>query len=128
MQSTNSMFKRCFLGFLTLFVAGIFVLPGAAQNASVNPTPTAKPTPYLTPEEELKTFTMPEGYKMELVVSDPDIKEPTVAVFDGNGKMYVGEMRTYMQNIDGVGEHEHTSRISLHWSSKGDGVFDKIGR
>src|ERR1044071_7393229 len=52
-------------------------------------------TPYLTAEEELKTFDLKPGYKMELVVGDPNIKEPVVAVFDGNGRMYVAEMRTY---------------------------------
>ncbi|MEI9864448.1 MAG: hypothetical protein WDN00_07815 [Limisphaerales bacterium] len=87
--------------------------------------PKSKPTPYLTAEEELKTFVLPEGYSMELVVGDPIIKEPVLAVFDGNGRMYVAEMRTYMQNIDGTGEHVPSSRVSLHWSSKGDGVLDK---
>jgi putative membrane-bound dehydrogenase-like protein len=79
----------------------------------------------LSPEEELKTFQLPEGYKMELVLSDPEIKEPVLAVFDGNGRMYVAEMRTYMQDIDGHGESEPTSRISRHESTKGDGIFDK---
>ena len=45
--------------------------------------------------------------------------------FDGDGRMFVAEMRTYMQDIDGTGEHEPTSRVSLHWSSKGDGVYDQ---
>ncbi|MEJ0089897.1 MAG: discoidin domain-containing protein [Limisphaerales bacterium] len=87
--------------------------------------PKSKPTPYLTAEEELKTFVLPEGYSLELMVGDPVIKEPVLAVFDGNGRMYVAEMRTYMQDIDGTGEHVPSSRVSLHWSSMGDGVFDK---
>ena len=82
-------------------------------------------TPYLTAEEELKTFDLKPGYRMELVVGDPDIKEPVVAVFDGNGRMYVAEMRTYMQDIDGRNELTTNSVISLHWSSKHDGNFDK---
>jgi mono/diheme cytochrome c family protein/glucose/arabinose dehydrogenase len=81
--------------------------------------------PMLSPEEELKTFQLPDGYKMELVLSDPEIKEPVLAVFDGNGRMYVAEMRTYMQDIDGNGELEPRSRISRHESTKGDGVFDR---
>jgi len=81
--------------------------------------------PVLSPQDELKTFQLPDGYKLELVLSDPDIKEPVLAVFDGNGRMYVAEMRTYMQDIDGHGENEPRSRISRHESTKGDGVFDK---
>ncbi len=81
-----------------------------------------KQVPILSPEEELKTIQLPEGYKLELVLSDPEIKEPNLCVFDGNGRMYVAEMRTYMQDIDGT---DAKSRVSRHESTKGDGVFDK---
>src|SRR5882724_171030 len=83
------------------------------------------PIPALTAAEELKKFELPPGYRLELVVGEPDIKEPVVAVFDGNGRMYVAEMRSYMQDIDGQNEITPTGRVSVHWSSKGDGVFDK---
>ena len=76
-------------------------------------------------QEELKTFQLPPGYRLELVMSEPEIKEPVIAVFDGDGRMFVAEMRSYMQEIDGKNELTKTSRVSLHWSSKGDGVFDK---
>src|SRR5581483_3558951 len=113
-------------GALMAFLAagGVVQVCGAAEEET-NAAPGSKPTPYLTPEEELKTFELQKGYSLELVVSDPIIKEPVLAVFDGNGRMYVSEMRTYMQNIDGTGEHVPASRISTHWSSKGDGVFDR---
>lgn len=81
--------------------------------------------PALSPEEQLKKFQLPPGYKLELVLAEPHIKEPVVAVFDGNGRMFVAEMRTYMQDINGTGEITNRSRVSLHWSSKGDGKFDK---
>ena len=42
---------------------------------------------------------------MELVMSEPEIKEPVECVFDGNGRMYVAEMRSYMQDIDGTDEY-----------------------
>ena len=67
-------------------------------------TPLLKQTPMLSPEEEVKTIQLPDGYQLELVLSEPDIKEPVVCVFDGNGRMYVAEMRTYMQDIDGTDE------------------------
>ena len=81
--------------------------------------------PALSPAEQLKKFQLPPGYKLELVLSEPHIKEPVVAVFDGNGRMFVAEMRTYMQDINGTGEITNKSQVSLHWSSKGDGKFDK---
>ncbi len=62
---------------------------------------------------------------MELVLSEPQIAEPVVCVFDGNGRMYVAEFRTYMQDIDGTGELSPGGRVSRHESTRGDGVFDK---
>jgi glucose/arabinose dehydrogenase/mono/diheme cytochrome c family protein len=110
---------------LALLTAGLAPQICGAADPDTNAAPASNPTPYLTPDEELKTFVLQKGYSLELVASDPIIKEPVLAVFDGNGRMYVSEMRTYMQNIDGTGEHVPASRISMHWSSKGDGVFDQ---
>ena len=102
----------------------IAMLTACSVMAETKPTYTF-PIKALSPEEELKTITLPEGYSLELVLSEPVIKEPMAFAFDGNGRMYVVEMRTYMQDIDGTGELEPKSRISLHESTKGDGVFDK---
>ena len=82
-------------------------------------------TPYLSPEEALKTIKLQDGYYLEAVVTDPIIKEPSVAAFDGNGRLYVVEMRTYMQNVYGKGQYEKTSRVSRHEDTNGDGEFDK---
>ena len=79
----------------------------------------------LTPSEQLATFRLPPGYRMELVVADPIIKEPVAIAFDGNGRLFVAEMRSFMQDLEGTGQRERTGRISMHWSSKGDGVFDQ---
>ena len=47
-------------------------------------------------------------------------------MFDGNGRMFVAEMRTYMQDIDGKNRaYPRRSQVSTHWSSKGDGVYDR---
>jgi mono/diheme cytochrome c family protein len=102
----------------------ILALASATVFAETNPTYTF-PIQAKTPEEELKTIQLPDGYSLELVLSDPLIKEPMAIAFDGDGKMYVVEMRTYMQDIDGTDELTPKSRISLHESTKGDGVFDK---
>ena len=48
---------------------------------------------------------LPKGYRLEPVLTEPDIAEPVMVAFDGNGRMYVAEMRTYMQDADGTGEH-----------------------
>jgi mono/diheme cytochrome c family protein/glucose/arabinose dehydrogenase len=78
-----------------------------------------------TPEEQLKTFIVPPGYRLELVLADPIIQEPTAIAFDGNGRMFVVEDRSYMLDLDMTGQLDPISRISLHVDTDNDGVYDK---
>jgi mono/diheme cytochrome c family protein len=95
----------------------------AADTTNAPPPPHA--VPYLTAAAEAKTFQLPPGYSVELVVGDPIIRDPVVTAFDGNGRMFVAEMRTYMQDIEGKNEHTPKGRISVHWSSRHNGVYDR---
>src|ERR1700754_2785342 len=79
----------------------------------------------LSPEESLKTMYLPKGYKIQLVASEPLINEPVTVVWDGNGKMYVAQMMTYMQDINAGHENEPWSRISVLEDTDNDGVMDK---
>src|SRR3954469_7070953 len=87
---------------------------------------TPKP-PYTakTPQEEARGFILPTGYRMELVAADPDVISPSIIEFDGNGRMYVGEMISYMMDASASREHDPISRISRWESTKGDGRYDK---
>src|SRR5215210_2923305 len=85
-----------------------------------NPSPT-----HLLPEQSLKTFNLPKGYHMELVASEPMIKEPVAIAWDGNAKMYVAEMLTYMMDADASDEQKPLSRISLLEDTDNDGKMDK---
>jgi mono/diheme cytochrome c family protein len=95
---------------------------GSAADADFTPR---DPIKAKTMAEQAKTFVVPPGYRIEGVISDPDIQQPAFIEFDGNGRMYVGEMRTYMLDASGTGEYESRNRISRWESTKGDGVFDK---
>ncbi|GAA4238386.1 hypothetical protein GCM10022291_28660 [Postechiella marina] len=83
------------------------------------------PVNFLSPEESLKTMHLPEGYKMELVASEPMINEPVAMEWDANGKLYVAEMLTYMQDVDGTDENKPWSRISVLEDTNNDGKMDK---
>lgn len=78
-----------------------------------------------SPQEVIAGIELPRGYRLELVLAEPHIEEPVLAVFDGNGRMFVAEMRTYMQDADSTGEFEPTSRVSMHVDTDGDGSFDR---
>ncbi|MDB6019269.1 MAG: coagulation factor 5/8 type domain protein [Pedosphaera sp.] len=107
-------------------IAPIFAADKSAAPTTNTPALHPQPRiPYLSPAAEAAKFVLPEGYRLELVLSDPTIQEPVAAAFDGNGRMFVAEMRSYMQDIDGTNESMTNGRVSLHWSSKHDGVYDR---
>src|SRR4051794_4470121 len=82
------------------------------------------PVVALTPEEEQKKFWLPPGFKIEPVLTDPDIQEPAQIAFDGNGRMFVLELRGYMQDADATGELDPVGRISVHEDKDGDGKYE----
>ncbi len=112
------------LSFLLLGILFFTVSPGHTSEQVKVYEPTGS-VPYLSVEESLKTFHLPPGYRLEAVVTEPEIAEPVVAAFDGNGRLYVAEMRTYMQDADATGEQEPKSRVSVHEDTDGDGRMDK---
>ncbi len=102
--------------------------PQQAAWTPVNSRPTFDPNPstaYLSPEESMKKIYLPKGYHLELVASEPMISEPVVIAWDGNARMYVAEMNTYMQDADATGEQEAKSRILLLEDTNNDGKMDK---
>ncbi len=81
--------------------------------------------PMLSPEEALASFVVADGYKLELVACEPMVEEPVALAWDGNGRMYVAEMRTYMQDIDGRDQFRPVSRVVRMEDTDGDGRMDR---
>ncbi|HEX9367980.1 MAG TPA: c-type cytochrome, partial [Vicinamibacterales bacterium] len=80
--------------------------------------------PVLSPADEAKRLWLPPGFKLEPVLTEPDIFEPAQIAFDGNGRMFVLEIRGYMQDADATGELDPVGRISVHEDKDGDGVYE----
>lgn len=97
--------------------------PGVVQTPLV-PKELIPPAPVLTPEEALKTFTVAEGYRLELAASEPQVQEPVAVTFDPDGRMWVAEMRGYMPDLDGRGEDEPSGRIVCLEDRDGDGHYE----
>jgi len=79
----------------------------------------------LSPEESMAKMEMQPGYRLELVAAEPMVQEPVLVVWDGNGKMYVAEMNTYMQDADYTGQDVARSRVVCLEDTDGDGMMDK---
>ena len=82
------------------------------------------PSPALTADEELATFEIAPGYKIELVASDPMIQDPIVIRFDEDGRLWVVEMRGFMTDIDGTNENAPVGRVSILFDRDQDGRMD----
>ena len=74
--------------------------------------------------DEQSRFLLPPGYRIEPVLTEPAIQQPGAIAFDGNGRMYVLELRSYMLDADSKNELEPTSRISRWEDKNNDGVYE----
>jgi hypothetical protein len=82
------------------------------------------PTLPLSPSDQAKKFVLQPGYAMEAVLTDPQIDQPGAISFDGNGRMFVLELKSYMLDADATDELEPTSRISRWEDKNNDGVYE----
>ena len=88
--------------------------------------PVRSESPALSPAEALKTFTLPPGYRLELVASEPLVQDPVVMDWDAEGRIWVVEMPGFVQtlitpepNFDPIG------RVVVLEDTDHDGVMDK---
>jgi len=82
------------------------------------------PSPAHTPTEELATFQIEPGLKVQLVAAEPMVQEPVVMTFDENGRLWVVEMRGFMPTVEGEGENQPVGRVSVLEDTNGDGQMD----
>ncbi len=82
-------------------------------------------SPAQSPEDELKTFYMPPGYRVELVASEPLIQEPVALEWDLQGRLWAVEMPGFMQDITGSTENDPIGRVVVLEDTDHDGRMDK---
>ncbi|MFT5154757.1 MAG: glucose/arabinose dehydrogenase, partial [Planctomycetota bacterium] len=106
-------------------LVGSLLISGVAASQEPGSHEASAVAPPLTAAESIATMVLQPGYSLVPVLTEPDIHEPSAIAWDGNGRMYVVEMRTYMQDIDGNNQLDPVSRVSRHEDTNGDGVYDK---
>ncbi len=107
--------------------------PAAAQQGDVPgeeqpPLPAhlaVPPAVVRTPREALELFALPPGLRIELAAAEPLVEDPVQAVFDEDGRLWVCEMRGYMPDAEGRGEHEPVGVIAVLEDADGDGRFER---
>ena len=87
-------FYPCIAGLvltLSLFGLGAFVKasrPDVREYVGAPPPPKPRCESPLSAEEERATFSLPPGFTIELVASEPDVPKPITVVWDSAGRMW----------------------------------------
>ena len=127
------MYSLRFISFLGTFFVGSLVIAQQGDKANekdiISSLNWKKWSPDVVPvfsaEESLKQFKVAPGFKVELVASEPMVKDPVFVDWDDDGRLWVGELRTYMRDLDGTGENERMSRVMVLEDTNDDGIMDK---
>src|SRR4029434_5021207 len=77
--------------------------------------------PY-SPQEAIGKMSVPEGFTVELIASEPDIVNPIAMAFDDRGRIWMTESIEYPRKPEGVGR----DRVKVLEDTDADGRADKI--
>src|ERR1700761_3659050 len=75
-----------------------------------------------SPEEAARAMTVPPGFTVEVVASEPDLVNPVAMTFDERGRVWVTESLEYPRRPPGKGR----DRIKVMEDTDGDGRMDKF--
>jgi len=82
----------------------------------------APPGPPLTPEQAIAKMTVPPGFRVELVASEPALQNPVAMAFDDRGRIYVTESFEYPRREAGPGR----DTIKILEDKDGDGLAETV--
>ena len=80
------------------------------------------PNPARTPAEAIKAMTVPPGFHVEVVASEPDIVNPVAMTFDERGRIWITESLEYPRRGAGPGR----DRVKVIEDTDGDGKADRF--
>jgi len=95
-----------------LLVAGLFFCAGinTARAADVFADVIRKSDP-LPPDQEQKSFHVPEGFEVQLVASEPDINKPMNMAFDAHGRLWITNTVEYPFPVKGNAKGRDSVKI-----------------
>ncbi len=123
---------RRVLGITFGLLFGLGIAAAVAWRWLMGPAPEAilanievPPAPVLSPPEELATFRVAPGFRVELVAAEPLVVDPVAIDWDDQGRLYVVEMRGFMPDIDGRDEEKPVGRVVVLEDTDADGRMDR---
>jgi putative membrane-bound dehydrogenase-like protein len=106
--------------FIPLAVFFMLALPCPAQEERIPHAQDKPPGPALSPAEAIAKMTVPEGFTVELVASEPDIVNPVAMTIDERGRFWITESLEYPRRSPGPGK----DRIKILEDTDADGKAD----
>jgi len=94
----------------------------ARQDKAIPHNQDRPPNPARSPGEAAKSMTVPSGFSVEVVASEPDLLNPVAMTFDERGRIWVTESFEYPRSSPGPGR----DRIKVLEDTDSDGVMDKF--
>ncbi len=110
------------LSWLVILILSLFCSAGVGQTTdSLDKDYSAELPRFepLSPEQAIESLEVLDGFRVELVASEPLIVDPIAFAFDARSRLFVVEMRDYSEQ-----DKEHLGRIALLTDTDGDGKMD----
>ncbi|MRH99006.1 c-type cytochrome [Kriegella sp. EG-1] len=82
------------------------------------------PKSYEEPNVSLENYQIEEGFNLKVIASEPFLEAPVAMDFDNSGRMWVVELKGYMPNLEGTGDHLPSGSITILEDLDNDGVTD----
>ncbi len=109
----------------SVLVCWFLLIGTAAPRGADGPIPHGQSRPPgqpLSPAEAMARMTVPEGFQVELVASEPDLVNPVAMTFDERGRIWVTESLEYPRRSPGPGR----DRVRILDDTDGDGRADSF--
>src|SRR5688572_21732677 len=112
---------------LVFLLTGLLGWQASAQNFKGAPEPSkpGKDSP-LSLEEQRRSFSVPEGFEVELVAGDPDLTKTITVAFDDAGRMWAITASEYP--VDGNENPEAARQLYLKGGKDQVLVFDDVSQ
>ena len=84
-----------------------------------------KESPVLSAADALKTFYMPPGYHLEMVASEPLVRDPILMDWDPEGRLWVVEMPGFVRDLQALEPNlDPIGRVVVLEDTNNDGTMD----
>ena len=88
-----------------VLIASILISAGASSAQITKPADAPKPLP---PAESAKLFSVPAGFRLEMVASEPLVRQPSGMCWNEKGHLFVSELHGY--NLEGQYDIEELNK------------------